>query len=817
MVARKCPLGFLLLLLLALGLATQPATAGEVPRLPVVEVVAAPETADTAASDPATGQSHLDQATLQALPAGDGTVNGLLQTLPGVQVNEQANSSLQGGEILPPLISISGGKLEQNNFRIDGLGNNSLLDPLANDPSSPTHVPGNPQELFLDSSLVDSVTVYDHNVPARFGSFTGGVVDVKTRDPRAELGGALRYRTTRDAWTRFHVAEEDQAKFDTPTSETYQPHFTKHVGGAEFDLPLGPQTGLLAAYAVSYARIPLSLLGSEKDQSRRSDNYLLKLVHRPTPRDKVTLQLLHTPYRAHYFIKNAQSSNFTLDGGGTSASLAYRRRQAGGGRLELHAGFRDSENSRQAPTDFFTWKVSPTKPWGDLVGSRSSFEGGFGDLEMRQRTLEASGDWESGWLSVGDWRHRFSAGLGGARVRGTYHRPETSYAFKTAKVDPAVICQAGDVACIEGEQWLSARSVYRATKATVDLTQAHLYLDDRQQLGRLELRPGVRLSWDDFTENTNLAPRFAASYDLTGKGRSVLIAGWNRYYGQTLLTYKLQEAIGPAITETRTTPDPTAWAPKTPIFPSAISYSQLDTPYVDELVAGFDQALWGGLAKARYIQRDGFDEFAREIDPVDFTQPQQVRSIRLNNNGRSHYRSYRLSWERAWSRQALDCNLAYQENSTTNETYADTLELEDLATLVWYDGQLVALEDLPRTDFNRGWTANLTYQVELPWHFRFSNVTRYRSGYRGYKKTSDVKTVGGQDYAIYARVKWPSATTFDWRLDWSAPLWAEQTLQLTLEIYNVFDHANHVVDANQSTSSQYALGRQFWAGAEYRF
>ena len=806
-----------LILVLPSGLPIRSVQAGELPRLPVVEVVAAPDRPESTRSDPATGQNRLDQKTIRALPGGDGTVNELLQTLPGVQVGEQSSSSLQGGEILPPLISISGGKLEQNNFRIDGLGNNSLLDPLANDPSNPTQVPGNPQELFLNSNLVESITVYDHNVPARFGGFTGGVVDVVTRDPRAELGGALHYRTTRDAWTRFHVAAQDQAKFDTPTSATYQPHFTKHEGGVEFDLPLGPHTGLLAAYAINYAQIPLYLLGSEEKQNRRNDNYLLKLVHRPSAAEKVTLQLLHTPYRAHYFIQNTKDSGYTIDGGGTSASIGYRYRPAGAGKLELHGGFRDSENSRQAPTDFLTWKATPSKSWGELVGFTSSFEGGFGDLKTRQRTLEASGDWESAAVAVGDWHHRFGAGLGGGRTTGSYQRPETSYAYKGAKLDSATTCLEGDVACVDGEQWLSTRTVYHATKSTATITQAYLYLDDRQQLGRLELRPGVRLSWDDFTENFNPAPRFATSFDLTGNGRTVLVGGWNRYFGQTLLTYKLREAIGPVETETRATPDPNAWTPKTPIFPSMASYSRLATPYVDELVAGLDQILFGGLVKLRYVQRDGFDEFASEIDPIDVTQPQQIRYSRLNNNGRSHYRSYRLSWERTWSRQRLDGNLSYQENTTTNATYGATVQLQDLGSLVWYDGQPVALEDLPRTDFNRGWTANLAYQVKLPWNFRFSNVTRYRSGYRGFVSTKDLVTYDGQDYQVYEKVKWPSATTFDWRLDWRSPAVGGQTLQLTLEIYNVFDRRNYVIDANQPTVPQYALGRQFWVGAEYAF
>jgi hypothetical protein len=792
--------------------------AAEVPRLPVVEVVAAPAAEETVApEDHATGKSVLDAKTTTALPLRDATINDLLTILPGIQAGETAHSSLTGGEILPPLISIAGGKLEQNNFRIDGLGNNSLLDPLFDSPNNPTDVPGNPQEIFLNAHLVESVTVYDHNVPARFGGFTGGVVDATTRDPRSVPGGSLRYRTTRDEWTSFHLAPADQADFAHPTSDTKQPHFHKQEGGAEFDLPFGPTTGLLAAIAVNYAKIPLSLLESERDESRRSDNYLLKLVHYPSASEKVTLEGLYSPYREYRFIKNSQGSGFSLDGSSGRLGLGYLRTDPAGGELELHGGVRLSENSRQAPTDSFTWKVTPGKPWGAVVGSTSSLEGGFGDLSKKQRTLETSGDWHSAWMPIGDWHHQFSAGVGGERTTAWYDRPQTSYAFKGAQLDAAVVCQVGDPACVDGEQWLTSRVVYRAAKVTVSLTQAYLYLEDRQQLGRLELRPGVRLSYDDFMNNTNLAPRFAASYDLAGNGKTVLVGGWNRYYGQTLLTYKLREAISPTETESRTTADPGAWTTKAPVFPSQSQYSSLDTPYNDEIVAGLDQALFGGTGKLRYIRRDGHDEFAREIDPVDLTQREQIRYARLNNHGRSHHHEFRFDWRRLWARQALDLNVTFQKTTTTNNSYDDTLELEDLSQLVWYDGRLLAPDELPRTDFNRQWSANLTYIVELPWHLRFSNITRYRSGYRSLRKTTGEATVDGVDYPVYAEFKSSSATTFDWRLDWLSPPVSGQTLRLTLEIYNVFDRSNHVVDANNPTAEEYALGRQFWAGAEYAF
>ena len=804
--------------LLLFGVGPLPALSAETPRLPVVEVVAAPaEQQGTVAADPATGQSRLAGDALTDLPQGNSSVNGLLSTLPGVQTGELSRSSLQGGEILPPLISISGGKLEQNNFRIDGLGNNSLLDPLFDDPSQPNEIPGHPQELFLNSHLVESVTVYDHNVPARFGEFTGGVVDVVTRDPRPVLGGTLHLRTTRDEWTRFHLAAGDLESFEQSSSDVRQPRFRKYEGGSEFDLPLSPSSGLLMAVAVNYSEIPLNLLGTERDQSRRSDNYLFKLVHRPSLNEKVTFEALYAPYRENRFVKDTQGSGFSLFGNAGRVGVSYLNNLVADGELELHAGVRFDENARQAPANSFTWKVSPNKPWGDVIGKASSIEGGFGDLHMDQQTLESSLDWHSEWLAIGAWRHQVSAGVGGERAIGRYDRPQTSYAYRSAKLDTTVVCQVGDPACIDGEQWLSSRVVYQAAKVTANISKAYLYLEDRQQLGRLELRPGVRFSYDDFMENANLAPRFATSYDLFGNGATLLIGGLNRYYGQTLMTYKLREAITPTMTESRTTPEPNAWTPNAPVFPVQYNYSSLKTPYTDEVIVGLDQVLFGGVGKLRYIRRDGRDEFAHETDPFDATQRTKIRYDRMNNNGRSRYQSCRIDWQKNWVRQALDLNVTYQETTTTNTTYEDVLTLEELSMPVWYNGRLIPMEDLPRSDYNRGWVANLTYRLILPWHLQFTNVTSFHSGYRTLHLTSAMETVDGVDYPVYAELKAPTATTFDWRLDWQSPITSSQNLCLTLEIYNVFDRRNHVVDAGNPTAAEYALGRQFWAGAEYSF
>lgn len=788
--------------------AREPSAAAVLAVLPLVEVVATPV-------DAISGSSSIKAADLALLPTGNSNISDQLPLLPGVQASDQANSSKTAGEILPALLSISGGKVYQNNFRIDGFGNNSLLDPTSDNPGEANDVPGHPQEIFLSSRLVGDVTVYDNNIPARFGGFTGGVVDITIRDPKPVFSLTTAYRTTRDEWTKFHVAESEAEAFENSTSAARQPHFRKHQVGIEVDLPLAPETSLLLAVETLYSRIPLMLLGHQEDQSRRNDNYLLKLVHRPAPQAKLSLDLIHNPYRGDYFIKDTRNSGYRFYGGGSALAGAYELQQ-GDGSLELHGALRRSVNAREAAPEFFNWANTAITDWGTLVGLSSSREGGFGDLRKTQRSVEFSADWLSRSFQLGPLRQQLNAGLELSQTSAKFSRQETSYNYSVAKVDAAVTCAPGDPACIDGDQWLSRRNFYVAGTSTARISQQALYLEDRLHFNRLDLRPGLRLSHDDFMENTDLAPRFGIALDLFGHNQTVLVGGWNRYYGQTLLTYKLREVIPAAVTETRvlvgTTPGD--WTLKPSTIPAlATSYSTLKTPYQDEVVAGLDQAVAGGVATLRYVRRNGYDEFARETDAYDPANPGAQRYARLNNNGRSRYESCRLEWGRRWAGQELGVNATWQRTTATHENYDETLVAADFTDLVYFDGDLLHIDELPRENYNRSWLVNLTYAVALGKGFQFTNVTRYRSGYRDLAPSGEFVNVEGIEYPRYSVVKRPSATVFDWQWAWVGSPWEGQVLKLTLDILNVFNRRFYLGNA----SDEYELGRQFWAGVEYSF
>jgi len=765
----------------------------------------------------ATGTGSFDKEQIAAIPTSDSSAEELTRLLPGVQISDDSNPSFRGGEILPPRISIAGGRPYENNFLIDGMGNNSLLDPLEDNPNLIDTLPGHPQEIFLNSALVQNVAVYDNNIPARYGNFSGGVVSVETIDPATTFSGLVSYRTTRSDWTKFHIDNADREEFNTSTTYFRQPEFTKHDTGFLVNVPVTETTAILASYQLLYSEIPITVVAQPFRQERKSENVLLKLVSQPTANNKITAQIIYNPYNGAYNTKDTLHSEFNIAGGGTAGKIGYQHFFETG-QFAADLGYRVSENSRSAPLHYFSWSNSASKDWGVLLDSRFSKEGGFGSLETNQKTFELNLDWMSTPIETVFGVHHFNLGLNGSRVEGEYDRAQDTYSFNTSVPprldppalvsDPTITCLPGDPACIPGEQFLTRRIVFPAGYAKVNVGSLAGYAEDIWLTGRVEVRPGVRVSYDDFLKNTNIAPRFTGTVDLFGDGSSKLIGGWNRYYSQPLLTYKLREGVSPSRSESRVD-NLSPWILSSSST-SRTEFSELETPYSDEIVAGLIQQVLGGTLDLRYVHRENRDQLASERDPLG-TLP--FRYYRLNNNGRSEYDSLRLKWERHWEKQFLMFNVTYQESTATNENYDEALENVDLQAQIWYKGDLLYPDELPRSDYNRPWVANLIYSVVLPHGFQFTNVANYRRGYENIQPNGEIINVGGAEYDIYADFSLPSSLVFDWKIDWTPPQIAEEPLTLSVEIFNVFNEKATVGE----TIDEYELGRQFWLGLEYRF
>ncbi|WP_253271913.1 TonB-dependent receptor, partial [Yersinia mollaretii] len=112
-------------------------------------------------------------------PTGNGNITELLRTNPAVQFSNSGNTSLTQGEIKPAAISIHGSSSYQNAYKLDGVSFNNDIDPASDgNGETITRIDSSDQGMYIDSRLIDSMNVFDNNIPVEFGGFTGGTVDV---------------------------------------------------------------------------------------------------------------------------------------------------------------------------------------------------------------------------------------------------------------------------------------------------------------------------------------------------------------------------------------------------------------------------------------------------------------------------------------------------------------------------------------------------------------------------------------------------------------------------------------------------------------
>jgi hypothetical protein len=779
------------------------------PTLPRVQV-------EAPALPPLGGEASFNRARIERLASPRGTTSDLLGLLPGVQLSESAYASNTAGEIAPDAFSISGGRPEANSFLVDGIGNNSLLDPGQRSNDQISDVTGHAQQFFLDTSLLENLRVLRSNISARYGQFTGGVVEADTLEPGTQFGGQLTYRRTSAEWSHFQLDEDNREKFENSETADNQPEFLKQNLSVVLHTPVNANSGAVFSYALQQAKIPLHNLGFRQTQKRQAQNFFAKYHNELSLNHSLTFSALYAPYTAEYFIKTVKNSSYQIEGGGTQLS-AKLDHESSLGNSTFDLAFQNSHNRRNAPPDFFNWRNTPSKNWGTTSFSR---EGGYGDINKTEQSIIANINHELTKLQLAGSQHQATAGLQTSWTKTRDQRIRDMNIYSST-LDENVNCGGDNRLCLDNEQYFNSKTTYVADQGSADILMTAVYLEDEITFGQLRLRPGLRFSWDDYIRQLNSAPRLAAGYDLFADGHTLLIGGINRYYGVNLLGVKLAEQKSPFEKYTRGLDEqglPADW-----VYDRAgsISYrqnSRLKTPYTNEWTLGVKQRLWQGELSLDYLERKGHDLLVTNRYDSD-PDPQVTSYFReWRNDGRSTHQEVNLGWSRHFERQFFSLHATWQKTRANSQSYGDTFtdSAEDLAELIWYKGEIGTKDELLVKDFNRPLRIVLIYTCELMERLHFSNTTTYRSSYKTSEKTGETWPIDEQTTAdVYEDVKNDHALIFDWHL--AANIWPktfkQNALWLTLDIYNVFDQRTRL----GISQTDYELGRQFWLGANYRF
>jgi len=795
------------------------------------------------------GTQILTAEQIERLPISNGNITELLKTNPNVRFSNDTGSSTTPGEIAPENVSFHGEKFYNNNFMIDGLSNNNTINPGANGGALNTNPDGynaidlpagGTQSFWINSELVEQLEVFDSNISAKYGSFTGGVVDARLKDPDLErASGKVSYRTSRDSWTKYHIDATDEETFNLAAELTHQPKFKKNFYSFSANQPLSDKAGFIFAYNRQQSDIPNYhvWLGEWQDQKRIAETFMLKGTYLADNGDMIRLTGMHSPHESTYVKKDTKNGKFTNSGGGHRVNIEWEHNGSWGKMTSL-AGYQFEENKIDHESDtHITWRryqnstgyVSDAINWGSgFPGTnfQNALIGGYGSFATEKRSYVLKQDYELNPFEFIGLQHQLDLGWEMNVYSARYNRFSNAYASRgVPTISSSIVCQTGDSFCIDGEQYFKSITLYPEREVSGNYNNYAVYLQDSMNFGRLEVTPGIRAQYDDYLENLTLAPRFAASYDVFGDRSTRVFGGANRYYGQSFLAYKLRSGISSNSILTRTD----ASAPWVVGELKTASYdydiSDLKTPYSDELSLGISQRVANTVLTAKWVQRDGRDQFGRKQSTDDLGNRYYV----LDNEAHTKGNTLSLTVEPispmhfSWTDISWSLGASYSENKSSSQTYYDQGNTND--SMVIFNGKLMEKGEMDALDFNSPWNAFATINTYFPAiRLNWGHFISYTAGYTGYTTASvscpmDNSICG--DYAgnatEYIETKYDNYLSYDWRFSYEQPLYKDQKLDVSLDVLNVFDN---VIEASLSKSSlgqtvTYKTGRQFWLGVAY--
>ena len=795
------------------------------------------------------GTQILTAEQIERLPISNGNITELLKTNPNVRFSNDANNSTTPGEIAPENVSFHGEKFYNNNFMIDGLSNNNTINPGANggelnnnpDGYNAIDLPaGGTQSFWINSELVEQLEVFDSNISAKYGNFTGGVVDARLKDPDLEkASGKISYRTSRDSWTKYHITASNEEAFNQAAELTHQPKFTKSFYSFTANQPLSDKAGFIFSYNRQQSDIPNYhvWLDEWQDQKRLAETFLLKGTYLADNGDMIRLTGMHSPHESTYVKKDTKNGKFTNSGGGHRVNIEWEH-TGDWGKMTSLAGYQYEENKIDHESDtHITWRryhipsnyVSDAIDWvssNPAQTYQNSLIGGYGSFATEKRSYVLKQDYELNPFEFIGLQHQIDFGWETDIYSARYKRFSNAYGSRGAPViSDSIVCQTGDSFCIDGEQYFKSITLYPEREVSGNYSNYAVYLQDSMNFGRLEVTPGVRAQYDDFLKNLTLAPRFAASYDVFGDRSTRLFGGANRYYGQNLLAYKLRSGISSNSILTRADAN-SPWVVgelKTASYDYDIS--DLKTPYSDELSLGASQRVADTVLTVKWVKREGKDQFGRTNTTDELGNKYYV----LNNDARTSGNTFSLTAEPispmhfSWTDISWSLAASYVKNKSSSQTYYDQTNSD--SNMVIFNDKLMEKGEMDALDFNKPWTVSATVNTYFPAiRLNWSHFISYEAGYTGYTTQTidcpDDNSACG-DYigspTEYMKTKFDDYISYDWRFSYAQPVYKDQTIDLTLDVLNVLDTQ---IEATQTTASlnqkvTYKTGRQFWLGVAY--
>lgn len=796
------------------------------------------------------GTTHIDRPTMDALGRGNGDISSILRVLPNVQFNDAQLANGSQGEISPADISINGAKYYQNLYQLDGMSINNDIDPVANNPNANSNPPSAAQGFAIDASLLCKLTLRDANISAEYGGFSGGVISAETCAPQRDFGGSVSLGTTRSSWMKAKIAPAQETDYANSTSQDTAKRFEKWTYRLALEGRPSENLGLIGSFVRRTSSIPLrgyangassATDSNNKEETRQTDNWFVKAFWTPTRDTSADLSFQYAPTEDEHFIANARNSFFRLESGGIgiNANLSTRFDKF---TLSHRLSSTDMQSSRESDENVWKfWRYSAAdKNWGIQTSATTwnSGEGGWGNVEQRQKTLDYAVKSEFNPFALLGTEHRFTIGMELTDKEWQYNRKTAYEQYQVAaeytgadcaradsSIDP--YCSTADTVATGATaatrawdgQYLRQRIIYKAGKFTVDDTSRAFFLEDSIKFGNFTARLGGRYEHSNLAPESTLAPRTAFLYDVFGNDATRLEAGLNRYYGRNFATFHMLRNRLSLQSSSQLRNGLEDWAD--PVFGNTAgmyNIQDLKVPYDDEKMLAVKQKWAGFLWGAKYVERKSRDQVTLHL--------RGSGDYWYDNIGRSDAESWSLTAEtlkplKLWgSHTSITVGVDQTKVDSTHTDYSDTVSYQygtnPLDQMIVYEGKLMRAIDRPADNYARPWSARILFATEIPAaNLTIANFLRYRAGFEKVVNLNQSIRIDGDLYPQYAKREFGSAITWDLQINYTFPALGTYKPYLALSVDNVLNRTN--VSENTGDYMIYEKGRQYWLELGMKF
>ncbi|MBS9778508.1 MAG: TonB-dependent receptor [Gammaproteobacteria bacterium] len=807
------------------------------------------------------GTQKLDSIDIERLPSKNGTVSDLLKSNPNVRFQEFSDSSLTQGEIEPENVSFHGERFYNNLWLIDGLSNNDNIHPGARNGrrvhkpsgSSDDELPGGgTQSFWINSDIIDSVDVYDSNISAKYGQFTGGVVDAKLKEADTEkISGSVSYRTTRDRWTKFHIYGEDKTKQENNEEDFRkagtlynQPQFTKQNYAFNINIPVSDNSAVMFSYSKSTSKIPFFHKYSKtwEEQRRSAETILIKGTHHADNGDTLHLSVMKSPHSSKYFRNNGFNDSYSNNGGGFSTAFNWNH-LLDKGTLNTSISYKKSGNEIEHEKN--VWQMS--RNTSGTIGGYFRYDGGFGTYSTSRSALTLKQELKLDTIKLGAVAHNISMGWKADFAKGEYNRKKDVTRYSLPRRDNSVVCQDGDISCVNGEQYAGWKNIAKKRHIKVDNNHYSLYFEDNMKFKQFEITPGIRIDYDEYLGNIDVAPRFTASYDVFNDEKTKIFGGVNRYYADSMLRHALSDQLRNQEKYTRKVGGSYTYIPWDDVdgketFSDRSFGGNVKTPYSDEFNVGIRQRIKNTEWTAKWVHRKSDDQFSTRNERKKLkNQRKKINFAYLENNGGGKSDSLTLTgrlmepFETKYTTISWDLGASYSkstsnfnDDNTIDADYDESMSPENDSSEIIFDGKVINKKDMPALNFSTPWKVFANVNFDFPqWHLNWNNRLGYTAGYDSYNtgmcnssynmpEVCNELGYAGEKIEAYEKTSFPKRFTLDWHFSYKPPV-PGGNFELSLDVLNVLDKTveSSLPFNHYSRKVGYKSGRQFWLGAKY--